>query len=258
MHGANIALASRKREVIDNACLELNKLGITALGMTLDVRDEVSCKNVVDQTVKRFGAIDVLVNNAAGNFMTSIETLSLNGFKTVLDIDLLGCFNMSKAVLESMKVAHSGLIVNISATLHYRATPFQMHASAAKAAIDSFTNNVGIEWAEYGIRCVSVAPGPIEGTAGGPEGRVFGQKRSTLSPEMIMPLGKFGTVEDIANTVLFVASDAGSHINATTIVVDGGSWHGVTAQFHMMKKAIAEKSAAEKQNFKGGISKAKL
>lgn len=198
------------------------------------------------------------MNNAAGNFMSSVENLSFNGFKTVLDIDLIGCFNVSKAVLPLMKEQKDGLIINISATLHYKATPFQMHASAAKAGIDVLTNNIGVEWGEYGIRCVGIAPGPIEGTVGGPTGRVFGQKNNPMKAENMMPLSKFGTVEDIGYMVLYLSTEIAKFITATTIVVDGGQWHGSTMMFKMMKKMIKSKSTEEKQNFKGGVAKAKL
>eukprot|EP00510_Aplanochytrium_minuta_P002247 CAMPEP_0184012386 /NCGR_PEP_ID=MMETSP0954-20121128/4377_1 /TAXON_ID=627963 /ORGANISM="Aplanochytrium sp, Strain PBS07" /LENGTH=290 /DNA_ID=CAMNT_0026292355 /DNA_START=27 /DNA_END=899 /DNA_ORIENTATION=+ len=244
-HGAKIAMGGRRSEVLEEACEKLSREGIDAIGIPMDVRDPSSCENIVTKTVEKFGRIDILVNNAAGNFMVAAESLSSNGFKTVMDIDLHGSFNMSKAVLPVFKQAEQGVIINISATLHYRATPFQMHASAAKAGIDVMTRVMGVEWAEYGIRCVSIAPGPIEGTVGGPNGRVFGQKKGNHTSN-IVPVGRFGTVWDIGNTALFLASEAGSFITATEVVVDGGHYQDGTGSFRRMKAAIEAKSHEEK------------
>lgn len=195
-------------------------------------------------TVDAFGRLDVLVNNAAGNFMASSEDLSANAFRTVIDIDLQGCFNMSRAAFPHLKLAGSGLVINITATLQYKAMPFQAHASAAKAAIDALTNVQGVEWGEYGIRVVGIAPGPIAGTVGGPTGRVFGaamqgnaNQKSFI--QQFVPLGRWGEVSDIAYTALFLATPAGSYITAEQIVVDGGNWHGTSA-YHQRGKAIGK------------------
>lgn len=219
------------------------------------MRDPEKCKAVVAATVARFGRLDVLVNNAAGNFMCSAEELTANGFRTVMDIDLHGSFHMASAALEPLKESGKGVIINITATLHYKAAPFQMHASAAKAGIDVMTRCMGLEWAQYGIRTVSIAPGPIEGTVGGPDGRVFSMKKAMGNKvqtkkqiQRLVPVGRYGTVDDIANTAMFVASDAGSFITATEIVVDGGEWHGTSGNFHMMKKFITRKSSKEKKD----------
>eukprot|EP00924_Labyrinthula_sp_SR-Ha-C_P016809 maker-scaffold_6-snap-gene-15.20-mRNA-1 protein AED:0.01 eAED:0.01 QI:135/1/1/1/1/1/3/233/289 len=256
VHGAIVCLGSRRQKVIEEACETLRSMNITCFGTTLDVRDENSCKSAIEQVVEKFGKIDILVNNAAGNFMVSSENLSLNAFRTVLDIDLLGTFNMSKAALGFMKKNEKSLIVNISATLHYTATPFQMHASAAKAGVDALTNVLAVEWGDYGIRVVGIAPGPIEGTVGGPTGRVFGQKKQAFS-EKILPVGRFGKVEDIAHMVLYLSSEAGEFISGTSIVVDGGCWHGSMPQYRLMKKMVEDKSNLEKKTHKGGV-KAKL
>lgn len=171
-HGAKVAITARRKDVIDNAVQSLRSEGIDAFGVPGDVRDFSKCENSVKQVVDRFGRLDFLVNNAAGNFMVSAEKLTPNGLATVLGIDLQGCFNMSKACLPYLKKSGSetasACIINITATLQYKATPFQFHAAAAKAGIDVLTNTLGVEWAQYGIRCVGIAPGPISGTVGGP------------------------------------------------------------------------------------------
>jgi peroxisomal 2,4-dienoyl-CoA reductase len=273
-HGAKVFITSRREQILQQAVEEHLGGNNSAGFLKGDVRDPESCKQVVAACMKKFGRIDVLVNNAAGNFSTAAEDLSPNALKTVLEIDFHGSFNMSKAALESLK-ATKGVIINISATLYYKAFPFQMHAAAAKAAIDVMTQSLGVEWAvDHGIRVVSIAPGPIEGTVGGPpaasttssnnnkttsagkEGRVFGGFRAT--PEhikQVVPIGRYGTVNDISYCALFVASDAGSFINATRIVVDGGHWHETSGMFMKGRKAIKEYSESEKKTTKGGVSK---
>jgi len=260
-HGASVVMCGRRQNVLDEACAGLQAQGIQALGLGgCDVRDPEKCKDVVQKTIERFGRLDILVNNAAGNFTVPMEGLTPNGFQTVIGIDLLGSFNMAKAAFPHLKASGDAVIVNISATLHYKAMPFQMHASAAKAAIDVMTNNMGVEWGEYGIRAVAIAPGPIAGTVGGPTGRVFGKligsqlnERETLL--RAVPIGRYGTVQDIANAVLFVCSSAGNYVNATQIVVDGGQWHMASDMYHKAKDLIAANSSKERKTHKGGVAK---
>ena len=250
---------------------KLRAEGVDAFGVPGDVRDPEKCKSSVEQVVAHFGRLDYLVNNAAGNFMVSTEELTPNGLATVLGIDLQGCFNMAKAALPHLKKAGAehGLacIINITATLQYKATPFQFHASAAKAGIDVLTNNIGVEWAEYGIRCVGIAPGPISGTVGGPGGRVFGgagqagveaKEPSARFVRRSTPAGRYGRVDDIGLAAVYLCSSAGGFITATTLVVDGGQWHGTSGSYLAAREMIAEKSKSEKKNFKGGVKKAKL
>lgn len=252
-HGGSVVVSGRREEPLKKICEELGTS--RAAYVRGDVRDPASCANMVKMAEDRFGRLDMLVNNAAGNFVTAMEDLSPNAFKTVMEIDLHGSFNMSKAALPLLSQS-KGLIVSITATLYYKAAPFQFHASAAKAAIDVMTNSMGVEFAaEHGVRAVSVAPGPIADTVGGPTGRVFGQKGRELSPRAAIPVGRFGTVQDIAYTCLFLASEAGSFINATKIVVDGGHWHEASGPFLAGRKAVREKSEKEKRETKGGVAK---
>ncbi len=266
LHGAKVAMTGRRKHVLDESVNKLKSLGIDAIGIQSDVRVFEKCVDSVTKTIQAFGKLDILVNNAAGNFMCNIENLTPNGFKTVMEIDLHGCFNMSKASLEALKESAasasirgtSGIIISISATLQYRATPFQMHASAAKAGIDVMSRCMGVEWGEYGIRSVTIAPGPIEGTVGGPTGRVFGGGFRELTQEnlnMLIPTGRFGTVDDVANTALFVCSSAGSYISATEIVVDGGHQHDTVGRYLKAKEIIQQKSSQEKSSHSGGIKK---
>lgn len=262
-HGAKIAMMGRRQEKLDEAVAALKKLGVEAIGIQGDVRDHTQCQNAVDAVIHHYGQIDILVNNAAGNFMCSAEELTPNGFKTVIEIDLQGCFFMSKACFPHLKNAQArggGLIINITATLQYTAMPFQVHAASAKAGIDVLTNTLGLEWGEYGIRVVGIAPGPIAGTVGGPGGRVFGLAGFLEGDDVkqVVPIGRYGTTRDVAMAALFLSTNAASFISSTTIVVDGGQWHGKAAMYQGLKPHVSRKKDAEKKTEKQKIVKAKL
>ncbi|KAI3804694.1 hypothetical protein L1987_26431 [Smallanthus sonchifolius] len=152
-HGASIAVMGRRKTVVDSAVSSLQALGIPAVGFAGDVRKQEDAKRVVESTIERFGKIDILVNAAAGNFLVSPEDLSPNGFRTVMDIDSVGTFTMCREALNYLKKGgpgkspddSGGIILNISATLHYTASWYQIHVAAAKAAVDAITRNLALE-----------------------------------------------------------------------------------------------------------------
>ena len=218
--GAMVALVSRKLDHLEPAAAAINQAGGQAFAVVADVRNLTEVEKAIAATVERFGKIDIVVNGAAGNFLCPAEELSPNGFGTVVDIDLKGTFNVSRAAFGELK-KNSGQILNISATLHYLGTPMQLHVSAAKAGVDALTRNLAVEWGRYGIRVNAIAPGPI--------GDTEGMKR--LVPEPVkeklrkrIPLGRFGEIADIEKAAVFLCSDAASFINGTVLVVDGGHW----------------------------------
>ncbi|CAN6553800.1 unnamed protein product [Malus baccata var. baccata] len=213
-HGASIAIMGRRKQVLDSAVSELRSLGIQAVGFEGDVRKQEDAKRVVESTFQHFGRLDILVNAAAGNFLVSAEDLSPNGFRTVMDIDAVGTFTMCHEALKYLKKggpgrgsSGGGTILNISVTLHYTAAWYQVHVSAAKAAVDATMRNLALEWgADYDIRVNGIAPGPIGDTPG----------MSKLAPAEInskardyMPLYKLGDKWDIAMAALYLTSDAG-------------------------------------------------
>ncbi|GAU16900.1 hypothetical protein TSUD_368500 [Trifolium subterraneum] len=194
-HGASVALMGRRKQVLQSAVSVLQSLSIPAVAFEGDVRKQDDAARVIESTFKHFGKIDILVNAAAGNFLAAAEDLSPNGFRTVLDIDSVGTFTMCHEALKYLKKggpgrssSSGGAIINISATLHYTASWYQIHVSAAK------------------VRVNGIAPGPISGTPG----------MSKLAPEEIgsksrdeMPLYKLGEKWDIAMAALYLVSDAG-------------------------------------------------
>ena len=218
--GAKVALVSRKLDHLEPAAAAIDQAGGQALAVVADVRNLTEVEKAVAAAVERFGKIDIVVNGAAGNFLCAAEELSPNGFGTVVDIDLKGTFNVSRAAFAELK-KNTGQILNISATLHYLGTPMQLHVSAAKAGVDALTRNLAVEWGRYGIRVNAIAPGPI--------GDTEGMKR--LVPEPVkeklrkrIPLGRFGEIADIEKAAVFLCSDAASFINGAVLVVDGGHW----------------------------------
>ncbi|MBX3243313.1 MAG: SDR family oxidoreductase [Acidobacteria bacterium] len=219
-HGAKLVITSRKIENLEPMKKLVEDAGGECLAIAADVRDPAAVEAAVAQAVEHFGKIDIVVNGAAGNFLCAANELSANGFGTVVDIDTKGTFNVCRSAFEELKRSQ-GQILNISATLHYLATPMQIHVSAAKAGVDAITRNLSVEWGRYGIRVNGIAPGPIEDTEG--------MKR--LLPEPLkdkitkkIPLGRFGRIKDIENAALFLTSDAAGYINGVTLVVDGGQW----------------------------------
>jgi peroxisomal 2,4-dienoyl-CoA reductase len=219
-HGAQVAITSRKIENLIPMQQLITENGGKCHAVASDVRDYEAVQNAIAETVEKLGKIDIVVNGAAGNFLCAANELSANGFGTVVDIDTKGTFNVCRAAFDELERSQ-GQILNISATLHYLATPMQIHVSAAKAGVDAITRNLSVEWGRHGIRVNGIAPGPIEDTEG--------MKR--LLPEPLkekitkkIPLGRFGRIADIENAALFLCSDAASYINGVTLVVDGGQW----------------------------------
>jgi peroxisomal 2,4-dienoyl-CoA reductase len=218
--GARVVLVSRKIEHLEKAAGEIRDSDGEAFPVAADVRNFEEVERAVNAAVEHYGKVDIVVNGAAGNFLCAAEQLSPNGFGTVVDIDLKGTFNVCRAAFEQLKT-NRGQILNISATLHYGGTPFQLHVSAAKAGVDALTRNLAVEWGRYGIRVNGIAPGPIEDTEG----------MSRLVPEPVkdrlrkrVPLGRFGRIRDIEQSAVFLCSDAAGFINGAVLVVDGGLW----------------------------------
>src|SRR5881628_648519 len=219
-HGCDVAITSRKLEHLEPTRDELSALGVRAVAKAADVRDPAAVNDAVAAVIADLGGLDILINGAAGNFVCLAENLSPNGFGTVVDIDLKGTFNVSRAALPHLK-AQGGSVINISATLPYLGTMGQAHAAAAKAGVDSLTRTLAVEWGPHGIRVNGIAPGPIEGTEGV---KRLTNDKSRASALKNCPLGRMGTTDDIANAALFLASDAASYVNGVTLVVDGGLW----------------------------------
>ena len=159
--GANLVITSRRQDVIDNTAEELRQYGGKVLAITCDVRYPEQVQSMVDQTVSELGSIDILLNNAAGNFISPTEDLSPNGFKTVVDIVLNGTFNCTQAAGKVMRESDGGVILNIVTTYAWTGSGYVVPSACAKAGVLAMTRSLAVEWAKYGIRTVAIAPGPF-------------------------------------------------------------------------------------------------
>lgn len=238
-HGCRgIVILGRRVKVLEEAC---SSLGPTKCNYyQCDVRNYKDCEASIQYTIHKFGTVNMLVNSAAGNFLSEAGTLSSKGFKTVMEIDTLGTFNMCRAAypylkqgVESDELKRSGIIVNVSMTLHYGASWYQAHASAAKSAVDSLTRSLALEWGEDKIRVCGIAPGATKNTPG--------TEKLALGMEEIMtetiPLKKLGEARDIGLGVVFLCCDAAEYVTGTVLVMDGGSW--------LYRPAVVEKDVVE-------------
>jgi NAD(P)-dependent dehydrogenase (short-subunit alcohol dehydrogenase family) len=217
--GANVSLISRSQDKVDAAVQQLQSLGAQALGMAADVRQPEALHAAFAQASEKFGAIDVLVSGAAGNFLASALDMSPNAFKTVIDIDLLGSFNVARLAHEHLRKP-GACVIQISAGQAFTPTPFQAHVCAAKAGVDMLTQVLALEWGAQGIRINSIVPGPIADTEG--LKRLAPGADNLKAMADLVPLKRLGKIEDIARMAMLLASDWGSYITGAVIPVDGG------------------------------------
>ncbi|MDO8704362.1 MAG: SDR family oxidoreductase [Sulfuricaulis sp.] len=221
--GAKVTILSRNPDRIAAAARSIADAGHAVLGRSADVRDFDAIDAVFKETVETFGPVDIVVSGAAGNFHAAAANLSPNGFKTVIDIDLIGTFNVLRASFAHLNKPGASLI-SITAPGGTHPSLFQVHANAAKAGINMLTKCLAMEWGPAGVRVNAISPGPIAGTEG--------MARLAASPEREqwlksrLALRDYGTVRDVADTALFLASDNAKYITGAIIDCDGGSGLG--------------------------------
>jgi len=217
--GANVALIGRTKEKLDAAAEEIRQAGGTASGHPADVREYDALVGAIKSARDAHGEIDLVVCGAAGNFPAPALGMSANGFKSVVDIDLLGTFNTCRAVFEHLRRPGAS-IINISAMQAFTPTPLQSHVCAAKAGVDMLTKCLAIEWGPDGVRVNSIAPGAVDDTEG--------MRRLAPTPEIrkqftrSIPLQRFATKDEIADLALFLSTDAARFITGAIVVCDGG------------------------------------
>jgi len=216
--GARVAVMSRNPDRVAAAQAQLARHGQPVLGHTGDVRDPVRVQQVLAEVHAAWGAIDVLVSGAAGNFLARALDLSPNGFRAVVDIDLIGTFHVLRAAHAYLRQPGAS-IINISAPQSYNPAPLQVHACAAKAGVDQIMRVLAMEWGAQGIRVNSIVPGPVEGTTGLAK---LSSDRARAGMARRVPLGRLGRLQDIAAMALFLGSDDASYITGALIPVDGG------------------------------------
>lgn len=207
--GARVYIASRDTDKLATAARELSAAGIDVAFGPLDVRDPAAVDRAVEDATARVGPIDILVNNAAGNFICPAEQLSPNGWRAVVGIVLDGTFFMSRAVGRQMiERGVGGQILNIVATYVWTGGPGVVHSACAKAGVATMTQTLAVEWARHKIRVNAIAPGPIE--TKGAARQLWDSPAAKAAIEREVPLGRFGTVEEVANLALFLVSPLAS------------------------------------------------
>lgn len=221
-YGAHLVLASRNLDHLRAVAQEAVAQGVQALPIRTDVRQPEQIRTLIQTALDTFGRIDVLVNNAAGSFLSAARKLTAKGWQSVLDTTLNGTFYCSQAVGLHMIERGGGKIINITATLHFKGAPGLVAPTAAKAGVEALTRTLALEWARFHILVNAIAPGPVY--TPGSDSNLWSNKAFHDMVKRGVPLGRFGSPEDIANMAIFLASPAGDYITGATMVVDGGEW----------------------------------
>jgi len=217
--GARLGLMGRKQDKLDRAVQSIQAAGGQALGVSGDVRYYEDCQKALAATAARFGPVDILVCGAAGNFPAPVMGMSSNGFRAVVDIDLVGTFNTCRAAHEHLRKPGASIIA-ISATHAFVPVAYQAHVCAAKAGIDIFCKTLAVEWAGDGVRVNVVSPGPVDETEG--MRRLAPTEAARRIAIESVPLRRFASKDDIANLALFLCTDAAANITGAVHVCDGG------------------------------------
>lgn len=216
--GANVFVTSRDAQKVADAVAGLSALSCAA-GVASDVRDFAAVSAAIDTCAKEFGPIDCVVSGAAGNFVAPVEAMSANGFRTVVDIDLNGTFNVYRAALDHLRAPGASLIA-ISATQSLLPGKGQAHVCAAKAGVNMLTQTLALELGSKGIRANAIVPGPIGDTEG--MKRLTPTQASADALASSIPLARFGAKSEVADLALYLASDHASYITGAIIPCDGG------------------------------------
>ena len=223
--GARVVIGSRNSENLERGSAELRRAGLDPLAVQVDVRNPEQVDEMVERTIRHFGHIDILVNNAAGNFVCKAEDLSPNGWNSVIGIVLSGSFYCSRAVGRHMIARdRGGSIVSILANYVWTGSAGTIHSAAAKAGVMSMTQTLAAEWAAHGIRVNAVAPGPIE--SAGAARQLWNTSEAVQRITDMVPLKRWGRPEEIADAVAFLVAPGSSYITGEILTVDGGAWLG--------------------------------
>lgn len=256
--GANLVITSRKMEVLEETASEISsKTGNPVLPLTCDVRDYEQVEKVVSDAKAKFGQVDVLLNNAAGNFISPTERLSNRAFDTVVDIVLKGSYNFTLAMGKDwIAKKQAGNILNIVTTYAWTGSGYVVPSACAKAGVLSMTKSLAVEWAKYGIRSNAIAPGPFP-TKGAWDRLLPGGLKEKFDPANKVPVGRVGEHQELANLAAYLVSDFSAYVNGEVITIDGGEWLKGAGEFNQLDQVPEELWDAMEMSRKGG-SKLKL
>jgi citronellol/citronellal dehydrogenase len=222
--GATVVGCGRRSEPVEETAEMIAGAGGTAEGVACDIRDEEAVEAMVEALLERHGQLDVLINNAGGQFLAPAETISAKGFRTVTELNVQGTWNMTHAAATKAFIPQrSGRVISVTLSPH-SGMPGMVHSGAARAAVENMMRTLSVEWSRYGIRCVAVAPGQIAT-------ETFMTKYPREMVETMastIPLGRLGRPEEVAWLITYLASPAGDFFSGTTVTVDGArdNWFG--------------------------------
>ena len=223
--GANLVITSRKLEVLQKTAAEMEaETGGKVLAVQCDVRDYGQVENLLAATISKFGSADILVNNAAGNFISPTERLSANAFSSIIDIVLKGTVNCTLAFGKHWIAAkQAASVLNIVTTYAFTGSAYVVPSACAKGGVLALTRSLAVEWGKYGIRTNAIAPGPFP-TKGAWDRLLPGDLAEKFDFKNRVPLKRVGDHQELANLAAFLVSDFSNYINGEVITIDGGEW----------------------------------
>lgn len=223
--GANLVITSRKQDVLQKTADEMEeKTGGKVLAVACDVREVEQVENVLAKTIEKFGQVDVLLNNAAGNFISPTERLSANAFSSIIDIVLKGTVNCTLTFGKHwIKEKQAATVLNIVTTYAFTGSAYVVPSACAKGGVLALTRSLAVEWGKYGIRTNAIAPGPFP-TKGAWERLLPGDLAKKFDFKNRVPLKRVGEHQELANLAAFLVSDFSGYINGEIVTIDGGEW----------------------------------
>ena len=240
--GAKVAISSRNIEKLENTVKELEEeTGGHCFAVQCDVRHYDQVENMLDEVVKEFGGVDILLNNAAGNFISPTERLSANAFDTIIDIVLKGSKNCTLAFGKHWidQKEENKNILNIVTTYAWTGSAYVVPSATAKAGVLAMTRSLAVEWAKYGIRSNAIAPGPFP-TKGAWDRLLPGDLKEKFDLAKKVPLKRVGDHQELANLAAYLVSDFSAYVNGEVITIDGGEWLKGAGQFNLLEAVPEE------------------
>jgi NAD(P)-dependent dehydrogenase (short-subunit alcohol dehydrogenase family) len=240
--GAKVAITSRDIEKLKTTSAELEaETGGTCLPVQCDVRHYEEVEAMLQEVLKSYGKVDVLLNNAAGNFISPTERLSANAFDTIIDIVLKGSKNCTLAFGKHWidTKQESSTVLNIVTTYAFTGSAYVVPSATAKAGVLAMTRSLAVEWAKYGIRTNAIAPGPFP-TKGAWDRLLPGDLKEKFDLSKKVPLKRVGDHQELANLAAYLVSDFSAYINGEVIVIDGGEWLKGAGQFNLLEAVPEE------------------